>query len=120
MSNPTQTTQTTTKNGIEDKSKKDVFRQKQLKTHLIDGGSSEEMSTQSETIIDFMNRVELTRGHDDIIETSPEIIKHFNPKGLGEATHFTYKGLIVCEFGKRAAVEAAMNMTLEEKLHPRT
>jgi len=75
------------------------------------------MSTKSELIIEFMNRVELTRGHDDIIETDEGIIKHFCPRGLGDALHFDYKGVKVCLRGTRDALEKQLNLTIEEKMH---
>lgn len=90
-----------------------------MKTNMV-SGDAREWQEGSETIIEFMNRVEITRGNDDIIETTPAIIKHFNPRGLGTATHFTYKGLIVCEEGRRPEVEKNLAMTLEEKMHPKT
>lgn len=83
-----------------------------MSTNKISGDAGE-MLTKDETIIEFMNRVELTRGQDDVIEASPSVFKHFCPKG---GSHFTYKGLIVCEMGKRDELEAAMNMTHEEKM----
>lgn len=86
---------------------------------MISESPVEDRLVKSETIIDFMNRVELTRGNDDIIETTPEIIKHFCPKGLGSAKHFTYKGLIVCAHGDRGFIEHDMAMTIEQKMHPK-
>lgn len=51
------------------------------------------------------------------VETTPEIIAHFNPRGLGGAKYFTYDGVIVCERGQREAIQAELAKTLAEKLH---
>lgn len=88
-----------------------------MKTTLIDGGDAGEISTKSELIIEFMNRVELARGVDDVVETDEGIIKHFCPKGLGDALHFDYKGVKVCLRGNREKLEAQLNLTIEEKMH---
>ncbi len=67
--------------------------------------------------MEFMNRVELAQENQNIIETTDSIIKHFVPKGLGEAGYFTYKGVIVCPIGKTPDVEHRLNMTLEQMMH---
>lgn len=115
MSNPIQTTPQITKAGTGDNLQKEA-RNRQMKSHLIDGDAGE-MMTQSESIVDFMNRVELTRGSDDIIEAPENIIKHFQPRGLGPSGFFTYKGLIVCPLGKRDDVETTLSLTREQIMH---
>lgn len=39
------------------------------------------------------------------VETSPEIIGYFNPRGLGGADYFHYKKVKVCEYGKSEAIQ---------------
>lgn len=91
-----------------------------MKTSMIDV-EGEEFSTKDESIIEFMNRVEMARGKKLILEAQPQIIKHYNPNGLSEAhPYFTYKGVVVCPEGKTEDVIEIMNQTLEEKLHGRS
>lgn len=88
-----------------------------MKTTLIDSESTGEISTKSEMIMEFMNRVEMARGQDDIVETDEGIIKHFCPKGLGDALHFDYRGMKICLKGNREKLEHQLNLTIEEKMH---
>ena len=41
---------------------------------------------------------------DEWIETTPEIIKHYNREGLGGAEYFIYSGVKVCEKGKLESI----------------
>lgn len=116
MKDPIQPTAKPTNPGTEDSFTKKQ-RVRAMKTQVIDGGDAGEFDTQDERIIDFMNRVEITRGHDDIIETTQNIINHFVPKGLGNALHFDYKGVKVCLVGTREALERKLEETIEEKMH---
>lgn len=115
MKDQTQPTQNLMNHGIEDSlSKKGPGRPKKS----TESDPLNELSNlRSETIIDFMNRVELSKNSEEIIEAGEHIIKHFQPRGLGANPWFNYKGIIVCPEGKKEEVERIMNMTHEELLH---
>lgn len=54
---------------------------------------------------------------DDWVETSPEVIAHYNPRGLGGARHFCFQGVLVCEHGQSEAIQKDMDTPLALKLH---
>lgn len=45
------------------------------------------------------------------VETSPEIIGHFNPKGMNGAKYFLYRGRKICESGKVDEIEGEISTT---------
>jgi hypothetical protein len=58
------------------------------------------------------------------VETSPEIIQHFNKRGMGtnpltgkQNSYFVYDGIKVCETGKLKEVEEEMNLQTNVRLH---
>lgn len=51
------------------------------------------------------------------VETSPEVIAHFNPRGLGGAKHFCFQGVLVCAHGQSEAIQKDMDTPLSVKLH---
>jgi len=53
---------------------------------------------------------------DKIIETTPEIIHHYNRKGLNGAKYFTYDGLLVCEKGKTEEIQKDLDAQMGHKV----
>lgn len=53
---------------------------------------------------------------DEWVETSPEIIKHYNRNGLNGAKYFIYQGIKVCETGKLEEVIKETTMTMGQKV----
>lgn len=51
------------------------------------------------------------------VETTPEIVKYFNRNGLKGADYFIYKGIKVCEYGKREAIVDHENEQMDYRLH---
>lgn len=61
---------------------------------------------QAETLNEFMQKVANAKLEGtEWVETSPEIIHHFNRKGLGGSGYFTYDGLKVCGWGMSDELE---------------
>jgi hypothetical protein len=68
-------------------------------------------------ILEFKGNIELA-AVGEIVETTPDVIAHFNPKGLGQGNlWFNYAGRIVCETGKTGEVERILDLSREEMLH---
>jgi hypothetical protein len=53
----------------------------------------------------------------DIVEAPDFFIKKWNPKGLGPAGFFDYKGARVCPVGKTEDVERFLDRNQEEVMH---
>lgn len=51
------------------------------------------------------------------VETTPEIIDHFNKQGLGGARYFVYKGIKVCAEGELEPIQEYLAKTMEERVH---
>lgn len=55
---------------------------------------------KKETISDFLDKIAVAQmNSDEWVEVSPEIIAHYNRKGLGGAKYFIFQGIKVCENG---------------------
>lgn len=58
----------------------------------------------------------------DWVETTPQIIKLLQPRGLGTVhgrpvRHFSYQGILVCEQGQLESVQDEMNRSLNDEKH---
>lgn len=68
-------------------------------------GTKEETISQifdefTETLTDFERKIDRARiNGDEWVETSKEIVKHLNPRGLGGAKYFIFKNIKVAEKG---------------------
>lgn len=51
------------------------------------------------------------------VETSIEMLNYIFPRGTGSAEYGHYKGIKVCEFGKRDEIERRINDPLYQRLH---
>lgn len=66
----------------------------------------------------FLDAIAVARAEGaEWVETTAEIIAHYNPRGLGGAKHFCFQGVKVCERGKRDAIEKEMDAPLAQRLH---
>ena len=59
---------------------------------------------------------------DGWVETTPEIIKILKPRGLGEhngspVKHFSYHGILVCEYGQKEKLLAEFDEPLNNRKH---
>lgn len=50
------------------------------------------------------------------IETSPEVMAHYQPRGLNGAKFFVYRGIKVCPYGMVEKIEEEMNEPLAQKI----
>lgn len=71
-----------------------------------------------ETISTFLDKIATAKGQgEESIETTPEIIAHYNRNGLNGAEYFIYNGIKVYPLGKKAEIEAKENEQLGQKIH---
>lgn len=76
-----------------------------------------------ETITDFKNKIDAAKmaaAEDDSqpwVETTPEVIKYYNRKGLGGAEYYMHEGVRVCEYGKKEAILAREKESMDQRLH---
>ena len=54
------------------------------------------------------------------VETTPEIIALLQPRGLGGAKFFCYKGVKVCAHGDMEGIIADEDKTVHDRMHPDT
>lgn len=50
------------------------------------------------------------------VETSPEIVKYYNPRGLGRSKHFIFQGIHVCATGDLDAAQKIIDQDLSETI----
>lgn len=115
MSNPTVQPTPTTNAGISPRSIKDPATKGDLTQALKENLVSKE---HRETINEFMDKIhQATIEGGEWVETSPEIIKHYNRGGLGKAEYFVFQGIKVCEQGKREALEEKLGKQIGQELY---
>jgi hypothetical protein len=71
-----------------------------------------------ETRHEFESRIAeaLARG-DTELETTPEIIKLYNPGGTGTVSHFFYKNIMVYPYGELNKIKEEMSVQLGRKTY---
>lgn len=81
--------------------------------------ASDPIDNTKERMSDFIEKhsIALANG-DEWCETTPEIIKLLQPRGMGGAKYFCYKGVKVCEYGKIDEIEAQESKTVHDRMHP--
>lgn len=73
---------------------------------------------EHETINSFYDKIhEATINGVPWIETSPEIIKHYNKSGVGKSGYFIFQGIKVCEYGKSEALQKSLEKQLGQILY---
>lgn len=71
-----------------------------------------------ETVSEFLDKIATAQGAgEESIETTPEIIAHFNRRGLNGADYFFYAGIKVYPYGKKEEIEARESQPIAERLH---
>ena len=71
-----------------------------------------------ETIHRFYEKIhEAKMARQEWIETSEEIIDHYNPDGIGQAGFFIFQGIKCAPFGKKDALVAEMSKSLGQINH---
>lgn len=73
---------------------------------------------EHETINSFFDKIHRAtiEGH-EWVETSPEIINHYNKSGLGHSEYFIYQNVKVCEYGKSEELQKGLSRQLGEILY---
>lgn len=73
--------------------------------------------SNKESISLFLDKIAVAQANnEEWVETSPEIIKHFNRNGLGGSEYFVYQGIKVCEYGQSEKIEKDMDTPIGNKL----
>lgn len=71
-----------------------------------------------ETVRTFLDKIHVAKASgDEWIETSPEIIQHYNRGGLNGKNYFIFDGIKVCEFGMMDQILADENEQMQFKTH---
>lgn len=69
------------------------------------------------TLYDFKDLVSQAKlDGEEWVETTAEIIKHFNPQGLKGGKYFIYDGVKVCEMGTQEAAQAYNDRDLQRDI----
>lgn len=73
--------------------------------------------TNKETVSLFLDKVAVAQANgEEWVETTPEIIKHYNRNGLKGSKFFIFQGIKVCEYGQSEKIEDENNTQLDVKL----
>lgn len=76
-----------------------------------------ELDDKKETISMFKDKIDNAKiVGDEYVETSEEIIKYFNPRGLNGADYFFYQGIKVCLPGKIEEIQARESRDLQDEV----
>ena len=66
-----------------------------------------------ESLSTFKDKIDLAiMQSEEWVETTPEIIKYFNPAGLNGSKFFIYKGIKVCPMGESDKIDDEINQDL--------
>lgn len=70
----------------------------------------------ADTVRTFLDKIAVAKGNqDEWVETSPEVIAHYNRRGMNGAKFFIFEGIKVCEHGKVDEIEHEMNESIAKK-----
>lgn len=70
-----------------------------------------------ETMLSFEEKIRQAKDlQTPWIETTPEMVKYLNPRGLRGAKYFIYKGVRVCEHGMAEDIDAMENEQIGKRL----
>jgi hypothetical protein len=73
---------------------------------------------ERETLNMFYDKIHrATIEKEEWIETSAEIMKHFNRNGLGKAKYFIFQNVKVCEFGQSEKIQEELDVQLGQSLY---
>ncbi len=76
-------------------------------------------------VSEFMDSIAIAKTNgDEWVETSPEIIRHYNRKGMGinpltgkQNEFFLFDGIKVCPIGRIHAIEEEMDKQMNIRMH---
>ena len=77
-----------------------------------------DLNDKREVLSEFQAKVDhaLMQGQ-EWVETSDEIIKYYNPKGLNGAEYFIFKGVKVAPYEQSASIQERLDQPMAERLH---
>ena len=76
----------------------------------------DDTKTTVHTFLDQISQAQMN--NKEWVETTEDIIRHYNRKGLGGKKYFIFQGIKVCAQGQREGIEREMNTQLQTVLHP--
>lgn len=88
---------------------------------LSDGNKPETelVDDTKERMSDFIERHAAAEANGDKwVETTPEIIKLLQPRGLAGKKYFSWKNVLVCENGMSKQIEHEESKTMHDRMHP--
>lgn len=66
----------------------------------------------------FLNQIAMAQYNKvEWVETTPEVINHFNRNGVGKVGYFIFNGIKVCEVGKLQTILGEESIPLSERIH---
>lgn len=97
----------------------DLLQEAQAVTPKVETGTKlEDLNGRRETLADFETKISVAlMGDEREVETSEEVIKYLNPRGLGIGKYFIYKGVKVYPQGTRDAIQAEESVQISQRLH---
>lgn len=70
---------------------------------------------------DFLDRIEIAKqNEEEWIEASPDIIHHYNRRGMNGAKYFIYAGIKVCGIGELEKILGAEHLQPDQIVHGKT
>lgn len=73
---------------------------------------------EHETINSFFDKIHHATIHEEVwVETSDEIINHYNKKGLGKAGYFHFQNIKVCAYGQSEKIQKCLDRQLGDILY---
>ncbi len=73
---------------------------------------------ERETTMDFLNKIEMAIiDGEEWVETSPEIIAHYNKRGLKNCGYFIFRNIKVCEYGQSEKIQEQLDADIHRLMH---
>lgn len=71
-----------------------------------------------ETINSFLDKIAVAKSlGEQFIETTQEVINHYNRRGMGGSKYFHYEGIRVYPIGMATEIEESFGDVIEHRLH---
>ncbi len=78
----------------------------------------DQVDDTKETVSQFLDKIAVAKSSgEEWVETSPEIIMHYNRHGLNGAKFFIFEGIKVCELGKLDEIIKEIEEPLHYKMY---
>ena len=97
----------------------DLLQEAQSAAPKVETGTKlEDLNGRRETLADFETKISVAlMGDEREVETTEEVIKYLNPRGLGIGKYFIYKGVKVYPQGSKDSIVAEESVQISQRLH---